>query len=220
MNEPVPVAVLASGGGTNLQALIDACSDPAFPASIAVVLSNRPKSGAIERAKRAGIRTEAVLRREFPSREEFDAETVRRLRAYGVQWVVLAGYMRLITPVFLCAFPNRVLNIHPSLLPAFPGLNAQAQAHAYGVRIAGCTVHFVDEGADSGPIIAQAAVPALATDSVEDLQQRILAQEHRLLPTCLRWAVENRISLDGRRVRVALGPGESSMIWDGQAIHG
>lgn len=220
MTDRVPVAVLASGGGTNLQALIDACSDSSFPATIAVVLSNRPKSGAIERAKRAGIPIETVLRRAFPVREDFDAETVRLLRSHGVQWVVLAGYMRLITPVFLSAFPNRVLNIHPSLLPAFPGLNAQAQAHAYGVRIAGCTVHLVDAGEDSGPIIAQAAVPVLATDSAEDLQMRILAREHRLLPLCLRWAAENRISLDGRQVRVALGAGESTMIWDGQAIRG
>ncbi len=216
----MPVAVLASGGGTNLQALIDACGNPAFPAEIAVVLSNRPKSGAIERARRAGLPVEIVLRRDFPERADFDAETVRRLQRYGVKWVVLAGYMRLVTPVFLRAFPQRVLNIHPSLLPAFPGLRAQQQALDYGVRVAGCTVHFVDEGEDSGPIIAQGVAPVHPKDTIEELQARILTLEHRLYPQCVRWAVEGRIAIVGRQVQVDLPPGEHAMIWDDGLIAG
>ncbi len=215
----VPVGVLASGGGTNLQALMDACAASDFPARIAVVLSNRPRCGALERARAAGIPTEVVSRRDHPDRAAFDREAVARLQAHGVQWVALAGYMRLVTRDFLDAFPQRVLNIHPALLPAFPGLHAQRQAVAYGVRVSGCTVHLVDEGTDTGPIVAQGVVPVLPDDTEDDLRTRILAMEHRVYPACLRWAAEGRLSVVGRRVRVALEPGESTL-WIEDASRG
>ena len=209
MTRRVAIGVLASGGGTNLQALIDHCADETFPARIVVVAGNRPNAGALERARKAGINTEVVLRRDHEDRPAFDREMVARLRAHGVEWVCLAGYMRLVTPEFLQAFSGRVLNIHPSLLPAFPGLDAQGQAHAAGVRASGCTVHFVDEGTDTGPIIAQGVVPALADDTAQDLQQRILAMEHRLYPMVLRMVAEGRVELRGRDVSVSLRDGES-----------
>ena len=202
MSDRVPIAVLASGGGTNLQALIDATAAPDHPARIAVVLSNRPKAGALERARVAGIPVDHVLKRDHPDRSSFDAEMVGRIRAHGAEWVLLAGYMRLVTPTFLGAFPDRVLNIHPSLLPAFPGLDAQRKAFEAGVKVAGCTVHFVDEGTDTGAIIDQATVPVLPQDTAETLRQRILAVEHALYPKVLRWAVEGRLSVVDGRVRV------------------
>jgi phosphoribosylglycinamide formyltransferase-1 len=206
MGEPARVAVLASGSGTNLQALIDACASPVFPAEIAVVLSNRPKAFALERARAAGIATEVVLRRDHRERSAWDAEAVRRLRGHGIDWVCLAGFMRIVTPEFLDAFPHRVLNIHPSLLPAFRGLNAQEQALAAGVRIAGCTVHLVDAGTDTGPIIVQGAVPVRHGDDAAALGARILALEHQLFPLALRWAAEGRLSIDSGKVSVTDDP--------------
>jgi phosphoribosylglycinamide formyltransferase-1 len=196
----VPVAVLASGGGSNLQALIDACARPEFPARIAVVLSNLPTAGALERARRANIATEVLEHRAFASREDYDTAVVEKLRAHGVEWVCLAGFMRIITPKFLRAFSHRVLNIHPALLPSFPGMHGPRQALAYGVKIAGCTVHFVDEGTDTGPIISQAAVPVLEDDDESKLAARILEQEHRLYPEALALAVTGRLKIEGRRV--------------------
>jgi len=210
---PVRVAVLASGSGTNLQALLDAAAESDFPAAIAVVLSNRPKAYALERARQAGIPVEVVRVRDFEDRQAYDAEVVRRLQSHGVEWVALAGYMRLVTEVFLDAFPNRVLNIHPSLLPSFTGLHAQEQTLDYGVRVGGCTVHLVDAGTDTGPIIGQAVVPVESGDTPDDLKARILVQEHRLYPLCLRWAVEGRLTVEGRRVHVALNPGERTVLW-------
>lgn len=210
----VPVGVLISGSGTNLQALLDACADPAFPARIAVVLSHRPDAYGLERARRAGVPTEVHLQREHPDRASFDRAVVASLEAHGVEWVCLAGYMRLVTPVFLGAYPQRVLNIHPALLPSFPGLHAQEQTHAHGVRIAGATVHLVDEGTDTGPIIAQGAVPVLPHDTLPDLTARILRMEHRLYPLALRWAAEGRVRVEGRRVHLDLPPGTSPALFD------
>lgn len=198
----VPVGVLASGSGTNLQALLDACADPSFPAAVVVVGSDRPAAFALERARAAGVPTFAVLRRDHPDREAFDRAMAGRLRDHGVEWVCLAGYMRLATPAFLDRFPGRVLNIHPSLLPAFPGLHAQQQAFDHGVKVAGCTVHLVDSGTDTGPIVAQAAVPVGADDDAEALRLRILAAEHALYPRVLRAAAEGRLRLEGRKVRI------------------
>jgi len=209
----VPVGVLASGGGTNLQALIDATADPSYPARIACVVSDRPKAHALERARLAGNPTEVVRKRDHADRAAFDAGLVEVLTRHEVAWVALAGFMRLVTPVFLDAFPQRVLNIHPALLPAFPGLHGQQQAHAHGVRISGCTVHLVDSGTDTGPIIGQAVVPVHQTDTVEDLQSRILQMEHRLYPMCLRWAVEGRLTVEGRSVRVDLPAGEHTALF-------
>lgn len=208
------VGVLISGSGTNLQALLDAAAEPGFPAEIAVVVSNRSGAFGLERARAAGVPTVVIKASEQPDRAAYDAALVAALRAHAVDWVCLAGFMRLVTGVLLSAFPRRVLNIHPALLPAFPGLHAQGQAHAYGVRIAGCTVHLVDEGTDTGPIVAQGAVPALPTDDEDALQRRILRMEHRLYPRVVRWAAEGRLGGEGRAVALDLPAGEAPFAWD------
>jgi phosphoribosylglycinamide formyltransferase-1 len=206
----IALGVLVSGGGTNLQAILDAVAGKTLDAKVAVVLSNVPGAGALARAEKAGVPTAVVDHRAYADRAAFDAAVVSELRGRGVDYVVLAGFMRLVTPTLLDAFPMRVINVHPALLPAFPGVNAQAQALRYGVRVAGCTVHFVDAGTDSGPIIAQAVVPVLEDDDEHALKERILAQEHALLPRVLQWCAEGRVRVeaaaegDGRaRVRVA-----------------
>ena len=197
------VAVLASGSGTNLQALIDSATRAELgPATIAVVGVNVPGCGALERARRAGVPTFVLDHRGFPSRATFDAALVEALRGHGAELVVMAGFMRLVTGLLLDAFPDRVINIHPALLPAFPGVHAQRQAFEYGVKITGCTVHFVDGTTDAGPVIAQAAVPVLADDDEERLRLRILAEEHRLLPAVVKAVAEGRVSRRGRRVSV------------------
>lgn len=210
------VGVLASGSGTNLQALLDACAEPGFPAEIAVVASNRPRAYALTRAREAGVPTAVVLKRDHDTREAYDAAMVEALRRHDVTWVCLAGFMRLVTPVFLAAFSGRILNIHPALLPAFPGLHGQRQALEYGVRIAGATVHLVDEGTDTGPILIQGAVPALPGDDEDALKARILAVEHVIFPRALRWAAEGRIvGVEGRRVQLRLAEGDTTFVWGG-----
>src|SRR5690349_6679399 len=174
MARPIALGVLLSGSGTNLQALLDAIAAGRLDARVAVVVSNR--------ADARGVPDVVVPHGDYPSREAFDARVVEVLRAHGVELVVLAGFMRLVTPVLLAAFPSRVLNIHPALLPAFPGLHAERQALAHGARITGVTVHFVDEETDHGPILAQAAVPILPDDTEERLHARIQREEHRLYP--------------------------------------
>jgi phosphoribosylglycinamide formyltransferase 1 len=199
----VNVGVLASGSGTNLQALIAAAARGDLgPARLAAVGVNVPGCGALQRAADAGIATFVLDHKTFASRETFDAALIETLRRHQVELVVLAGFMRLLTPAFLAAFPQRVVNIHPALLPAFPGTHAQRQAFAYGVKVSGCTVHFVDSGTDTGPIIAQAVVPVLDGDDEESLRGRILVEEHRLLPSVVRAIAEGRVTVDGRRVTV------------------
>jgi phosphoribosylglycinamide formyltransferase-1 len=187
-----------SGRGTNLQALVDAAHRGALGGDIAVVVSNVSDAPALERAARAGIPT---LFRDHRGRkrEEFDGELVSLLRGHGVDLVCLAGYMRLLSPGFLGTFPGRVLNVHPSLLPAFPGLEAPRQALDYGAKVSGATVHLVDDGLDTGPILLQEAVPVLADDSVESLSARILEAEHRLYPRAVRAMLEGRVRFHGRR---------------------
>lgn len=207
----IRIAVLASGGGTNLQALLDACAAGRIDGRVAVVLSNVPGAGALGRAARAGVAAEVVPSKGVADRAAHDAAVVERLGRYAPDLVCLAGYMRLLTPGFLRAFGTtptsrgcpRVMNVHPGLLPSFPGLHAQRQALAYGARFAGCTVHFVDEGTDTGPIIAQAVVPVLEGDDEAALSARILAEEHRLYPQAVAWFAAGRLSVEGRRVRVA-----------------
>jgi phosphoribosylglycinamide formyltransferase-1 len=200
----VNIAVLASGGGTNLQALIDAAAAGGLgPGRLVVVGVNVPGCGALDRARAAGIATFVVDHKLWPSRAEFDAALVEALRSHRAELVVMAGFMRLVTSVLLDAFPDRIINVHPALLPSFPGTHAQAQAFAYGVKIAGCTVHFVDGQTDAGPVIAQSAVPVLDDDDEERLRLRILAEEHRLLPAVVRAFAEGRVSRQGRRVRVS-----------------
>jgi phosphoribosylglycinamide formyltransferase-1 len=190
------IGVLVSGSGTNLQAILDAVANGTLSARVAVVVSNVPEVGAIERAHAAGVDAVVVDHTKFADRRAFDTAVVKVLRAHSVGLVVLAGFMRLLTEVVLDEFPMRVVNVHPALLPSFPGLHAQRQALDYGVRIAGCTVHFVDKETDSGPIIAQAAVAVLDDDDEDSLRRRILAREHELLPRALQWIAEGLVSVD------------------------
>jgi len=203
MSKPLRLGVLASGGGTNLQSIIDRCQDGSLAAEVAVVITNNPGAGALERAGRAGIATLCINHRHFARREEFDRAVVKALQEAHVDLVVLAGFMRIITPAFIEAFPERVINIHPALLPAFPGLHVQQQALDYGARFSGCTVHFVDGGVDTGPIIIQAVVPTLPEDTADTLAARILEQEHRIYPRAIQLIAEGRVSVDGRRVIIS-----------------
>jgi phosphoribosylglycinamide formyltransferase 1 len=205
------VAVLASGNGTNLQALIDAQARGELgPARLATVGSNVPGCPAVGRAERAGVPAFVLDHRSFATRAAFDQAVAERLRAAGVELVVLAGFMRILTAELVQAHAGRMINIHPALLPAFPGLRPQRQALDQGVKFSGCTVHFVEEGTDSGPIIAQAIVPVLEGDDEASLTERIFSEEHRLLPAVVRAIAEGRVSLEGRQVRIAGGPASGS----------
>ncbi len=195
------LGVLVSGRGSNLQALIEAQRQGELGGEIAVVISNVETALALERARAAGIAT-AFRDHRGKKREELDAELVAILREAQVSLVCLAGYMRLLSPLFVRAFPGRILNIHPALLPAFPGLDAQQQALEYGAKVSGATVHLVDEGLDSGPIVLQEAVPVLASDTADSLAARILETEHRIYPRAVRLLLEGRYRLEGRRVIV------------------
>lgn len=199
------LAVLISGRGSNLQSIIDAIAGGRLDARIAIVLSNRADAGGLERARRAGIDTLVLSHREYPSREAYDLAVVRELQARSVTLVCLAGFMRLLSPVFIAAFPDAILNIHPSLLPAFPGVDAQRQALEHGVKVSGATVHLVTPELDAGPIIRQAVVPVLDDDTVETLSARILEQEHRIYPEAIAEMVAGGWSVEGRRF-VRTGP--------------
>ncbi len=199
------IGVLISGRGSNLQALIDAQARGELGAGeIAVVVSNVETAPGLERARRAGIPVEFHDHRGRP-RQGFDAEVVSVLRAHGVELVCLAGYMRLLSPAFVRAFPGRILNVHPALLPAFPGVNAQRQALEHGVKVSGATVHVVDEHLDAGPIVAQEAVPVREDDTEETLAARILEAEHRIYPRAVRAMLEGRVRIEGRRASVEGG---------------
>lgn len=193
------LGVLISGRGSNLQAIIDAIAAGRLDARIAVVVSNKPHAAGLERARRAGIETLVLSHRDYPSREEYDRVLAEHLRARGVGLVCLAGFMRLLSPVFIQAFPNAILNIHPSLLPAFPGLDAQHQAWAHGVKLAGATVHLVDCDLDAGPIVLQRAVPVLEDDTPDTLSARILEEEHKLYPEAIRLVLDGGWRVEGRR---------------------
>ena len=202
MRRVVPIAVLISGSGTNLQAIIDAIEAQELDAKIEIVLSNRADSAGLLRAKKHGIPFEVLDHRSFSSREAFDQAVVDILQGRQVELVVLAGFMRLLSPVFVRAYSNRIMNIHPALLPAFPGLHAQKRAVEHGVRFSGCTVHFVNEACDEGPIIIQAAVPVFPDDTEESLAARILGQEHRVYPRAIQLYSEGRLRIEGRKVFV------------------
>jgi phosphoribosylglycinamide formyltransferase-1 len=203
LSKKLRLGVLASGNGSNLQAIIDRCREGELPAEVVLVLSNKSQAGALTRARKAGIATLVIDHRDHPERAAFDQAMVAALRNAEVDLVVLAGFMRILTPVFLEAFPQRIMNIHPALLPAFPGIKAQRKALEYGVKIAGCTVHFVDPGVDSGPIIIQAAVPVLDDDDETTLSRRILEQEHRIYPEAIQLYAEGRLHIEGRHVRIS-----------------
>ncbi|MBI5643824.1 MAG: phosphoribosylglycinamide formyltransferase [Deltaproteobacteria bacterium] len=198
----VDIGVLVSGGGTNLQSIIDAIESKKVDAGIKVVISNNPDAFALKRAARHGIPREVILKEDFPTREQYDTELARILKIHDVELVVLAGFMRIITRPMLEAFPMRIINIHPALLPSFPGLNVQKKAIEYGVKFSGCTVHFVDEGVDSGPIIIQAVVPVRDNDTADTLSKRILEEEHRIYPQAIQLYSEGRLCINGRRVIV------------------
>ncbi|MCD6582508.1 MAG: phosphoribosylglycinamide formyltransferase [Desulfuromusa sp.] len=199
----IKLAVLASGSGTNLQSIIDRCQQGLLDAEIGIVISNNPDAGALGRAEQAGIENICINHREFNSREEFDQAVVATVQEVGTELVVLAGFMRIISAVFLQAFPQRIINIHPALLPAFPGLHVQQKAIEYGAKFSGCTVHLVDGGVDTGPIIAQAVVPIFTADSENTLSARILEQEHIIYPQVIQWFAEGRVKIEGRQVQIS-----------------
>jgi len=196
------LAVLVSGNGSNLQAIINRIESGELNARIACVISNNPDAFALTRAKTHDIPVIVHDNSAFKGRREYDAALVNILQENGVELVVLAGYMRILSDVMVNAFPNAIMNIHPALLPAFPGLHAQQQALDYGVKFSGCTVHFVDSGTDTGPIILQAVVPVTQGDTEETLSSRIQAEEHILFPEAVRLFVEGKISVEGRCVRI------------------
>ena len=202
MRRQVPIGVLISGSGTNLQSIIDAIETKELDAKIQVVLSNRIDAYGLVRAKKHGIPVEVLDHKRFSNREAFDQAVVDILRAREVELVVLAGFMRLLSPVFVAAYSNRIMNIHPALLPAFPGLHVQKKAVEHGVRFSGCTVHFVNEECDEGPIIIQAVVPVFPEDTEESLASRILEQEHRIYPRAIQLYSEGRLRIEGRKVFV------------------
>ncbi|WP_273333407.1 phosphoribosylglycinamide formyltransferase [Dictyoglomus turgidum] len=194
------LGVLVSGRGSNLQALIDASKDENYPAEVVVVISNNPSAYAIERAKSENIPVFVIRREDYKSKKEYEEKIKEVLQNFKVDLVVLAGYMKIVGKTLLEAFPNRIINIHPSLLPSFPGLEAQRQAWEYGVKISGCTVHFVDEGIDSGPIIGQRAVPVYDDDTPATLAERILQEEHKLIVESVKKILTEDFEIIGRRV--------------------
>lgn len=202
MARQVPIGVLISGSGTNLQAIIDAIEAKRLDAVIQVVISNKEDAFGLVRAKKHGTPTEVVDHRNFSTREAFDQAVIEILQSRQVELLILAGFMRLLSPVLVRAFSNRIMNIHPALLPAFPGLHVQKKAVEHGVRFSGCTVHFVNEECDEGPIIVQAAVPVYPDDTEETLSARILEQEHRIYPLAIQLYSEGRLKVAGRKVSV------------------
>ena len=202
MTRTIPLGVLISGSGSNLQAIIDAIGAKRLDAKIQVVISNKADAQGLTRARQHGIPTEVLDHRGYPTREAFDQAMIDILEARGVELVILAGFMRLLSALFVRRFSNRVMNIHPALLPSFPGLHVQKKALEHGVRFSGCTVHFVNEECDEGPIIIQAAVPVYPYDTEETLSARILEQEHRIYPRAIRLYSEGRLRVAGRRVLV------------------
>lgn len=196
------LGVLCSGRGTDLQSIIDAIARKEVTAEIAVVLTDKADAYALTRAEKAGIKAVCVNRKEYVDRESFEKAMVNELEAAGVTLVVLAGFMRILTPYFVRKYAGRLLNIHPALLPSFPGAHAHRDVLAYGVKVSGCTVHFVDEGTDSGPIILQAAVPVLDDDTEETLGARVLAKEHVIYPQAIQLFCEGKLKIEGRKVRI------------------
>lgn len=196
------IGVLCSGRGTNLQSIIAAVESGQIPAPIGVVLTDKPDVMALERAEKAGIPNFCVNRKECSDKQEFEEKLVEKLREHGVTLVVLAGFMRILSPYFVRAFKGRILNIHPALLPSFPGAHAHRDVLEYGVKISGVTVHFVDEGMDSGPIILQAAVPVEDDDTEDTLAARVLVEEHKIYPRAIELYLKNKLKVEGRMVRI------------------
>lgn len=196
------IGVLVSGRGSNFQAVLDKIREENLPIEVAVVISDSPEAYALERAQKAGIAHYAIARQDYKDKASFEAAIDKKLRDAQVELVVLAGFMRILSADFVNSWPHQIINIHPALLPSFTGLDAQGQALNYGVKIAGCTVHFVDAGMDTGPIIMQAAVPVMDEDTHDTLAARILVQEHTILPEVVKLWAENRLEVKGRKVKI------------------
>lgn len=197
------VGVLASGSGTNLQAIIDACEKGEIPAQVVVVISNNTDAYALKRAASHQIPSKALNLEDFNSREEFDRKVVSVLKSYGVELVVLAGYMLMVTPVFIEAFPNRLINIHPAILPSFAGTDGIGDALAYGVKVTGVSIHFVDEGCDTGPLILQGVLEVKEDDTKDTLAPRVHAIEHKLYPQAIKLFAEGCLRVEGRKVKIS-----------------
>ena len=210
----VPLGVLVSGRGSNLQSIIDAIEDGNLSAEIKVVISDVRDAYALERSAGHGIRGVHLDPGKHQTREDYDREIIATLEEHGVELVIMAGFMRILSPVLIRAFPRRIINIHPALLPSFPGLHVQKKALDYGVKFSGCTVHFADEGVDTGPIIIQAVVPVMDGDSEESLSARILRCEHQIYPRAIQLYAEGRISFQGSRVLIdgSLGSAEAFLV--------
>jgi phosphoribosylglycinamide formyltransferase 1 len=202
MADPLKLGILVSGSGSNLQSIIDNIEKGSLNARIEVVISNNSDAFGIMRAKKHGLPTAVLKHEAFANREDFDLELIRILKSKDLELVVLAGFMRILTPVLLKAFPQKIINIHPALLPSFPGTHGQKMAFEYGVKFSGCTVHFVDEGVDSGPIIIQSVVPVYDDDTQETLAARILKEEHRIYPQAIQLIAEKQIEIKGRKVHL------------------
>jgi len=202
MDKKLPIAVFVSGRGTNLQSIIDAIESGKLDAEIKLVISNRSKAYALKRCERHGIPYKVIPSKKFPNAEDWGKALIEAVKESGAELVVLAGFMKIVPTNFIEAFKNRIINIHPSLLPAFKGLEAQKQAFDYGVKLSGCTVHLVIPELDSGPVIAQAVVPVLPNDTAQTLANRILEHEHRIYPQVIQWFAENRIKVEGNKVTV------------------
>ncbi|MDO9528678.1 MAG: phosphoribosylglycinamide formyltransferase [Syntrophales bacterium] len=202
MKKRLNIGILVSGSGTNLQSIIDNSEKGLLDADIKVVISNNPDAYALERSKKHHIPVVVIEQSNFKSREDFDRKMIEVFNSYSVELVVMAGFMRVLSPVFLEAFPMKVINIHPAILPSFPGLHGQQQAFEYGVKFSGCSVHFADEGVDTGPIIIQSVVPVYDDDTEESLSQRILKEEHKIFSQAIQLYAEGKLEVIGRKVRV------------------
>jgi phosphoribosylglycinamide formyltransferase 1 len=199
----IRIGVLVSGSGSNLQSILDACERSEIEGKVCVVISNIPGVYALDRAAQKDVPTVVLSHTGFADRESYDRELVRILRDYQVDLVALAGFMRVLSPVFLKSFPGRIMNIHPALLPSFPGIGVRQKAIDYGVRFSGCTVHFVDDGVDTGPIIIQAVVPVFPDDTEEALKHRILKEEHQIYPKAIQLFAQGRLTIEGRKVLIS-----------------
>ncbi len=198
------LGVLISGSGTNLQSIIDNIESGFIKnATISVVISNKNDAFGLKRAENHNIPSVFIDHKNYPSREKFEEALIEKLDEYNVDYVILAGFMRVLTKKFISYYQKRIINIHPALLPSFPGTDGQQQAFDYGVKFSGCTVHFVDEGTDTGPIIIQAVVPVLENDTADSLKKRILAQEHKIFPYAIKLLVEDKLKIVGRKVKVS-----------------
>lgn len=198
----IKVAVLASGRGSNFQAIIDSVASGFINAEISLLVTDNPESYSIERSKKHGIEYLVMRPKQYASRDDYFAAVAAELKGRAVDLVILAGFMRIVGKPLIDAFPFRIMNIHPALLPSFPGLHGQKQALDYGVKVSGCTVHFVDEGMDTGPVIIQAVVPIMDDDTEDSLSERILKYEHKIFPEAIRLFAEGRIKVEGRKVKI------------------